>query len=109
MKVLCISITLAIAGFAVTAQAADQAAGHAKAEALCAACHTVNGNPSATQYPILAGQYEDYLRKALRDFRSGARSNAIMNGNAKNLSDADIDNLAAWYASQPATPLTTKR
>ena len=51
-------------------------------------------------YPNLAGQHEDYLVKALADYRAGRRTNAIMAPMAANLSDQDIEDLAAWYASQ---------
>ena len=53
------------------------------------------------EYPVLAGQHEDYLRQALRDYRSGKRQNAIMNGFAAPLTDADIRELAAHFARQP--------
>ena len=51
--------------------------------------------------PKLGGQYPDYLAKALRDYKSGARKNPIMAGFAGALTAKDIDNLAAYYASQP--------
>lgn len=78
----------------------DVEAGRRKS-APCAACHAEDGNSPVAQYPRLAGQYEDYLRKALRDYRSGARKNPIMNGMAANLSEQDRADLAAFYASQP--------
>ena len=77
----------------------DPAAGKEKS-AVCQACHGVDGHSVDPMYPMLAGQYEDYLVKALKDYRSGARVNAIMAGFAANLSDRDIEDLAAWYASQ---------
>jgi cytochrome c553 len=71
----------------------------------CAACHGPTGAESLDpSYPVIAGQYADYLRKALTDYRSGARSNAIMATQAQPLSDQDIRDLAAFYASQ-ASPL----
>lgn len=79
----------------------DAEAGKAAA-VVCQACHGVDGNGIGDpQYPLLAGQYPDYLAKVLRDYKSGARDNAIMKGFASTLSDSDIDNLAAWFASQP--------
>lgn len=89
---------------ALPAQAAspvgDPAAG-AEVAKTCASCHGATGNESLDgSYPLLAGQHADYLRKALRDYRSGARANAIMAGFAQNLSDEDIDNVAAYFASQ---------
>jgi cytochrome c553 len=78
----------------------DAAAGKAKS-AVCAACHGADGNtPIDANTPKLAGQHEDYLAKVLRDYRSGARANAIMGAQAGNLKDQDIDDLAAYYAAQ---------
>lgn len=76
-------------------------AGRSKAqEAGCAACHGEDGkSPIMPTYPVLAGQYEDYMAQSLRDYRSGARQQAVMNGIAVGLSDRDIANLAAYYAS----------
>lgn len=93
-----ISLTL-VPGMAM---AADTTAGLAKAKEICQACHGLDGNSATPDYPKLAGQYPDYLAKALRDYKSGARKNAIMGGMAGALTTNDIDNLAAYYASQPA-------
>lgn len=83
-----------------SAAAADIAAGEAKS-VVCQACHGPDGNGIGDpQYPNLAGQYADYIAKALHDYKSGARKNAIMAGFATTLSDEDIKNLAAFYASQ---------
>jgi len=83
------------------AKAADLAAGQAKAKEVCAACHGVDGNSPSPDFPKLAGQHGDYLAKALRDYKAGTRKNAIMAGFAGALSAKDIDNLAAYYGSQP--------
>ncbi len=85
------------------ADARDIAAGAAKAAEVCASCHGKDGNNDAPDFPKLAGQYEDYLVKALRDYKSGERNNAIMKGFAAALTDRDIRNLAAYYASQRGT------
>ena len=78
----------------------NPAAGQEKSQT-CQACHGLDGNSSTNPtYPRLAGQYEDYLRKALSDYKSGARKNAIMNGMAAGLSEQDQADLAAYYASQ---------
>jgi cytochrome c553 len=69
---------------------------------LCAACHGENGIATASGIPHLAAQDRVYLADALRQYRSGARSAAAMRAAAGTLSDADIEALAAWYASQPA-------
>lgn len=79
--------------------AADLAAGKEKA-AVCSACHGVDGKtPIDPSYAILAGQYRDYLVVALKAYRSGGRKNAIMGGQAAALSNNDINDLAAYYAS----------
>ena len=53
----------------------------------------------APNYPVLAGQHADYMAHSLREYRSGARKNPIMLGIATPLSDADIEDLSAWFAS----------
>lgn len=68
--------------------------------AVCQGCHGADGNSTDPQFPRLAGQHEDYLVRALTDYKSGARRNAIMSGFASSLSDADIANLAAYYSRQ---------
>ncbi len=80
--------------------AGDAAQGKAKSQA-CAACHGPDGNsPAGPDFPRLAGQHYDYLLKALRDYKSGARKNPIMAGQVGNLTPQDIADLAAFYASQ---------
>jgi cytochrome c553 len=74
-------------------------AGQEKAK-VCEACHGLDGKSIAPIYPKLAGQHESYLVKALADYRAGRRTNPIMAPMAANLSDQDIEDLAAWYASQ---------
>jgi len=87
----------------------DAAKGKAKAEQVCGACHGPQGNkPSAPDQPVLAGQYPDYLVQALGDYKSGRRSNPIMKGFASQLSKQDMEDLAAWFSSQP-TPLHDQR
>lgn len=101
MRITALLLLIGTVG-AVGAQAADLAAGGAKAKEVCVACHGVDGNSATADFPKLAGQHRDYLEKALRDYQSGARKNAIMAGFAGALSRADIENLAAHYSSQPA-------
>ena len=81
-----------------TASAADVAAGAAKAKEVCTACHGVDGNSADVNNPRLAGQYPDYLAKALRDYKSGERKHPSMRGIAVSLSDKDMADLAAYYA-----------
>lgn len=67
----------------------------------CQACHGVDGNGVGDpQYPIIAGQYPDYLEFAMKAYRSGERDNAIMLGFSQGLSDQDIADLAAYFGSQ---------
>jgi len=58
------------------------------------------------EYPKLSGQYPDYLQKALRDYKSGARKNPIMAGFAQGLTDKDIENVAAYFSTQPSVLAT---
>ena len=81
--------------------AGDAEAGKAKA-ATCEACHGADGLGTNPMYPVLAGQYEDYLVHALKAYRDGSRKNAIMAGLAAPLSDEDIKDLAAYYAGMPS-------
>lgn len=67
---------------------------------VCEACHGATGKSIDPSYPNLAGQYEDYMVQALNDYRTGDRTNPIMAGMVSTLSDQDVEDLAAWYASQ---------
>lgn len=111
MKTLVVAVAIA-AGATLALPAAAKGNpdnGKAKAAQVCAACHGAEGNkPTAPENPILAGQHEDYLAKALSDYKSGKRSNAIMKGFAGQLSKQEIEDLAAWFASQ-SSPLKTAR
>lgn len=83
------------------AGAADIAAGKAKA-AICAACHGPNGVSLNDLWPNLAGQKEGYLKKQITAFRGGSRHDPNMQPMVANLTDADIENLAAYFSSLPA-------
>jgi len=96
----------AVAAATAPAQAANVAAGQAKAKEVCAVCHGADGNSQLPDYPKLAGQHSDYLEKALRDYKLGARKNPIMTGFASALSKDDIANLAAWFNAQPAAVMS---
>src|SRR5881392_664808 len=91
-----------VTALAGTAQASGNAeGGRARAAQVCAACHGPDGNrPSTPDQPILAGQYADYLAKALHDYKTGKRSNPIMKSFAAQLTRQDMDDLAAWFSSQ---------
>ena len=105
-------ILIALACLALTAPVlakGDAESGKAKAAQVCAACHGPEGNkPSAPDQPILAGQYYDYLVRALTDYKIGKRNNPIMKGFAAQLSKKDIEDLAAWFSSQKS-PLHDQR
>ena len=96
-SLLCaVGLALAPAAYA----SGDAEVGKSKAQA-CAACHGPTGNESVDpSYPRIAGQYADYLEKALRDYKSGGRKNAIMAGFAATLSNDDIADLSAYFAAQ---------
>ncbi|MGQ7847751.1 c-type cytochrome [Granulosicoccus sp. 3-233] len=101
MKIWALAATLAFAWLANPAAAAgDPAAGQAKA-AVCAACHGADGKAIQPSYPNLAGQHAAYIAKQLTDYRDGNRVNALMSGQAANLTDEDIQDLAAYYAAMP--------
>lgn len=77
----------------------DPAKGKQKA-AMCASCHGDDGNSENPMFPRLAGQYESFLIRALNEYKSGARSNPMMMGFAATLSEEEIRDVAAYYASQ---------
>ena len=78
---------------------ADPVKGQATA-AMCVACHSADGNSMISAYPKLAGQHAEYLVKQLHNFKSGERANPVMAGMSAPLSDDDMRNVAAWFASQ---------
>jgi cytochrome c553 len=82
----------------------DLAKGGAIATQVCAACHTADGSRGSPANPILAGQHPEYLAKQLAEFKAGKRKNAIMQGMAAPLSEEDIRNVSAFYASKTAKP-----
>ena len=84
---------------AASANAGDLEAGHKKSQT-CVACHGPDGNSPAPDFPKIAGQHYDYLVKALKDYKSGARKNPIMAPMAANLSQRDIEDLAAYFSTQ---------
>lgn len=80
------------------ATAGDPVAGKGKTRA-CLTCHGIDGMSRVPNAPNLAGQNEWYLARQLRDYRAGKRTHQVMSIVTKNLSDTDIGDLAAWYAS----------
>jgi len=88
-------------GLASLAHAEGDAGNGKQKSQPCAACHGPDGNKTIDpQYPRIAGQYADYIAKALHEYKSGARKNAIMAGFATTLSDQDIEDLSAYFAAQ---------
>lgn len=81
----------------------DLAKGQATA-AVCASCHTNDGSRGSPAYPILQGQHPEYLVKQLTEFKAGKRVNPIMGGMVAALSEDDMKNVAAFYASKQAKP-----
>ncbi len=81
----------------------DASAGAGKAAA-CGACHGMDGNSSDAQYPKLAGQHEDYIVLQLESFKNGKRQNPIMLGMATPLSEQDMHDIGAYFASKASLP-----
>jgi cytochrome c553 len=97
-KILTLVALVALSINIQTAMAGDAAAGKARAAA-CAACHGAAGISANGMWPNLAGQKETYLAKQMKAFRDGDRKDPMMAPMAAALSDDDIANLAAYYAS----------
>lgn len=91
-----VALAIALPAAVIPARAADSVAGARKAQA-CVACHGSDGLSTQPNAPHLAGQPALYVADQLRQFRSGKRASEVMSVIAKPLSDADIDDLAAWY------------
>ena len=98
MKSILIGLVSGVALFASVANAGDAEAGKVKS-AVCAACHGGTGISPTPIWPNLAGQKEQYLVAQLKAFKDGTRQNAQMSPMVANLSDEDMANLAAYYAS----------
>lgn len=104
-------LTVVLAGLAISITASVWAedlvgsadAGKTKA-AVCAACHSADGNSVNPEWPKLAGQHPGYITKQLHDLKNDKRTNPTMSPMAKPLSDQDIADLAAYFSSQTRTP-----
>jgi cytochrome c553 len=99
MNKLIVSLLLTLGISGIAHAAGDATAGQAKA-AVCGACHGPDGNSMAPNFPKLAGQGERYLNKQLHDIKSGKRTVLEMTGLLTNLSDQDLADLSAYFASQ---------
>lgn len=97
MRMLVSAGAILLVAIGAAQAAGDVAAGKAKSAA-CAACHGANGQ-GVPPNPALTGKSEDQLVQAMRDYKSGKRSNAVMKGMMAALTDQDMANLAAYFAS----------
>ena len=106
------SVALSLAGAAHGAATKvakpDLAAGEAKANTVCVACHVADGSRGLPTFPNLQGQHPQYLVKQLTEFKEGKRKNSVMNGMAAALSPEDMRNVSAFYASKKAAPGVAK-
>lgn len=115
------TLALAIAATALPSMAAaqgasarpDPAKGQQIANQVCVACHAADGNSTLPANPKIAGQFAEYLHKQLANFKPAGgkkaeRDNAVMAGMVANLSEEDMRNLAAFYASQKLKPETAR-
>lgn len=98
-KLVSVMVAGMLLGVSGVSLAGDAAAGKAKS-ATCAGCHGADGHSNNPLWPNLAGQKEAYIVKQLKAFRDGTRNDPMMSPMAKPLSDADIDNLAAYFSGQ---------
>ncbi len=99
MKTLLTTVAIVALSFStLTSAAGDVAAGKAKS-GICAACHGANGISMIPMYPNLAGQNAAYTAKQLKAFKNKTRNDPVMAGMVAALTDADIENLAAYYES----------
>ena len=102
LALVCASVAAHAAEPATSAP--DPAKGATISASVCAACHTNDGSRGVAANPIIQGQHPDYLVKQLEEFKDGKRDNAVMKGMATPLSEADMRNVAAFYASKQAKP-----
>ena len=96
---------LALATLAVSASVSVLAEGNAaaakeKATTVCAACHGADGNSAAPNFPKLAGQHPEYIKKQLHDFKDKKRVDPVMGAQAAPLTDQEIEDLAAYFSEQ---------
>jgi cytochrome c553 len=86
---------------ACQASTGDPARGKVIVQQVCAACHGIDGNSVASANPSLAGQHPVYIVTQLKAFKAGIRKNPVMLGMASTLSEADMQNVAAYFSTQP--------
>lgn len=101
-------LAMALPAVAETNAKADLAKAQQTATTVCVGCHGPDGNSPVPTYPNLAAQPAQYITKQLRNFKDGARNNAIMTGMVATLAPEDLVSLGAWYAAQKAQPAESK-
>lgn len=101
LRIVCVLFALAGSASALAnTPTGNIAAGKDKATKVCSACHGADGNKTLNDsYPRLAGQYPEYLSKALHDYKSGKRKNPLMAGQAQGLSEQEIADVSAYFGS----------
>src|SRR4030067_263718 len=99
-KLISLVVLMVCVGAAGSAVAAGSVAAGKTKSAACAACHGVDGNSAAPNFPKLAGLDAQYIAKQLADYKSGARKDPLMIGMVAGLSRKDMDDLGAYYASR---------
>lgn len=105
MKKILFILSAVTLGASVQAYAkGDYEAGKAKS-AVCAGCHGPVGVSSVGSFPTLAGQHRDYLYHALKDYKLGRRTNAIMAGQVQTLTETDMHDLATFFSQQQGLTL----
>lgn len=97
MRIIFIAVAAGLCAANAARAAGDPRVGKVKSQT-CTACHGTDGRGISPEYPILAGQHAGYLAHALKQYRDGQRKNAVMAPMAAQLSDDDIEDLAAYYA-----------
>jgi len=101
MKIVFFSIAIGLGlAFSSVTQAASLFAGKSKAAAVCSQCHGIRSTSADAPFPSLAGQDEQYLTMALKQYRDKTRISEIMNNIAGSLSNRDINNIASYYSHQ---------
>jgi cytochrome c553 len=101
MKRILLLLSLSLLAGAAQAESSQPAKNVKTLAQACAACHGENGaKPITPDYPVLAGQYANYLEHSLHEYKAGKRKNAVMAAQVQNLSHADIEALAQYYAAQ---------
>jgi len=108
MKKTILLLSLVLTTFSSFSLAEGDAKAGKDLSAMCAGCHGADGNSVMFNFPKLAGQGESYLFKQLQDFKSGLRQDGAMAGVVAMLSEEDMMNLAAYFASQTITENTAK-